>query len=140
MARLDVIMAETREFMARRERWRQLATVRGKVNFEWIETINQLKRDGELEKALDLTFECMDASERADRSEGDGSSTWAGWVERACVILRKLGDVDAEERLLERAVEVLPDRESLVKRLARARQLAEKSRQDGSRPNDGASN
>jgi len=124
--------------MARRERWRQLATVRGRVNFEWIEVIDQYKREGQLEKALDLTYECMDAAERADSEAGDGSSTWAAWVERACIILRKLGDFEAEVRLLEEAVERLPAREALAQRLTKAQALAERSRKRGPSGDDSA--
>lgn len=137
-AQFDAIVAETSRFMAQRERWRMLATVRGKVNFEWGSHIDQLKREGKLEEALQLTYECMDASERADDSAGDGSSTWAGWAERACIILRKMGDFEAEERLLQCAVAKLPDRESLVNRLAKAAVLAERARQREVSSADGA--
>lgn len=72
--------------------------VRGKNYIYWVPKIEQLKRDGRLEEALDLTLECCGAAER-DRG---GREPAPAYTRHAAIICRKLGYLVNERQVLER--------------------------------------
>jgi len=74
------------------------ALVRGKNYIYWVPEIEQLKRDGRLEEALDLALECCRAAER-DRQ---GREPAPAYTRHAAIICRKLGYLVNERRALER--------------------------------------
>lgn len=74
------------------------ALVRGKNYIYWVPKIEQLKRDGRLEEALDLTLECCRAAEH-DRS---GREPAPAYTRHAAIICRKLGYLTNEKSELER--------------------------------------
>lgn len=76
------------------------AKVRGKPYYEWIPTLDVLRRDGRDEEALELLNECIAAAERDHRSTGGGLAP--AYTLRAAIIHRKRGDLDAEVAVLER--------------------------------------
>lgn len=120
------IMAETEEWKARQAMWRSMRFVRS-MSFEAAsQTVDQLKREGRLEEALELAYECSDALERANAVIG---VTGAGsWYERQAIILRKLGDLEAEVRLIEDVRRRFPEKNLLAGRLHAARELMERKR------------
>jgi hypothetical protein len=87
------------------DEWRraeaEAAQVRGKHFSEWTGEIAQLKRDGRLAEALVLIYECIDATERADKVTGNGCPAPA-YYEKAAVIHRQQKDFDAEIQVLDR--------------------------------------
>lgn len=99
--------------------------VRGAFYLEWGDHIEQMKRDGNLEEALSLTYEVIDAAERVSKIEGDGLGA-AGWYARACIILRKMKDSESEIRLIKRVAREYPKMKKLNERLPAAQKLAEK--------------
>lgn len=78
----------------------EAALVRGRHYTRWADTIRQLKRDGQVEKALALALECVDATEREGRVSG--LSPAPGYTKMAAIIYRQRGDLDAEIALIER--------------------------------------
>lgn len=74
------------------------ATVRGKSYVYWVPRIEELKRSGRLEEALDLTLECCRAAER-DRG---GREPAPAYTRHAAIICRKLGYLVDEKRELDR--------------------------------------
>lgn len=95
--------------------------VRGIHYLEWIDHIDHMKRVGFLEEALSLTYECIDAAERVRAI--DGLQVGPGWYKRACIILRKLGDADAELRVIEGVLERWPQDAEFTRRLVSVRKL-----------------
>lgn len=85
---------DVREIPAKAKR----AMVRGKNYIYWVPEIEQLKRDGRLEEALDLTLECCRAAER-DRG---GREPAPAYTRHAAIICRKLGYLVDEKQELER--------------------------------------
>ncbi|MGO3885389.1 MAG: hypothetical protein ACTJHU_03740 [Mycetocola sp.] len=73
--------------------------VRGRHYTEHVEDVKRLKREDQLEDALALIYECIDASERQNAIDGYGVPP--GWYQNASIVLRKMGDYEADERLLE---------------------------------------
>lgn len=74
------------------------ATVRGKNYVYWVPRIEELKRLGRLEEALDLTLECCRAAER-DRGKREPAPAY---TRHAAIICRKLGYLVDEQRELQR--------------------------------------
>lgn len=74
------------------------ATVRGKSYIYWAPRIEELKREGRLEEALDLALECCGAAER-DRQSREPAPAY---TRHAAIICRKLGYLVDEIRILER--------------------------------------
>lgn len=71
---------------------------------ETVEPIQQLKREGRLQEALDLCYGAISAAE-ADR-EGREPAPW--YTEQAAIIHRKRGERDLEVAVLRRWVELCP--------------------------------
>jgi hypothetical protein len=67
---------------------------------DWSETVKQLKRDGELDKAIELLRQCADATEDEASATGLGVAPW--YFEQLAVCFRKQKDLDAEVAILER--------------------------------------
>jgi hypothetical protein len=90
---------------------------------EWVDTVSQLKRDGQLEGALDLLEHLMEATEAEATANNWGVATW--YYEQAAIVHSKRGDRAAEMAVLERfarqpkAPGVKPAK--LAERLARLR-------------------
>lgn len=80
------------------------ARVRDRHYTEWVETVKQMKRDGDHGEALQLLTECQDATIRAD---GAKPAPW--WFEQAAIIHRKDGDLDAEHAVIERYFQACGD-------------------------------
>lgn len=118
------ILDETAAWHERNELWKSMRFVRGMSFEEASKAVDQLKREGRLEEALDLAYACSDAMERANAVIG---ITGAGsWYERQAIILRKMGDYEAEVRLIEDVHRRFPDKKLIIDRLPRARALLEK--------------
>ncbi|MGP9528186.1 hypothetical protein [Glutamicibacter sp. AOP5-A2-18] len=100
--RVAVHHATVEDFSARNARENppkaKRAIVRGKNYIYWVPEIEQLKRDGHLEDALDLVLECCRAAER-DRQ---GREPAPAYTRHAAIICRKLGYLVDERRELER--------------------------------------
>ncbi len=99
--------------------------VRGVFYLEWGYHIDHLKRTGHLEEALALTYQVIEAAERVDALERQQYGA-AGWYRRAAIILRKLGDYEAEIRLIEDVLERYPGYSELSDRLPTSRRLLAK--------------
>ena len=107
----------------------QRATVRGKHYIWWVKTIEQLKRDGELQEALDLLMECIQAAER-DR----GNRAPAPWYStQGAIVARKLGYISDEVAIIRRYLGFRNPhkREAFEQRLAKAEALLEKKLASG---------
>lgn len=100
-----------------------LEIVRGRHYSEWVETIKQMKRDGEFEAALDLLGECQDATIRTRQNREP--APW--YFEQAAIIYRKTGRHAEEIACLERYLAECPAGhrgshfDSIAARLAKAR-------------------
>jgi hypothetical protein len=100
--------------------------VRGEWIFYWLPVIEQMKREGRLNEALELALECSDC---AARTLGYGPM-W-GWVQKVAVIARKMRRYDFEVEVLETFLATAwhPHAEdSARRRLAKARALRDASR------------
>jgi hypothetical protein len=103
--------------------------VRGRHYTEWTEYIRALKRSGELEAALELLYECIEAAER-DRG-GREPAPW--YTHAAAVMHRKRGEIHLEVAVMERWERACPPSEhgpgamqaKIADRLEKARQLLE---------------
>lgn len=73
-----------------------LRTVRGRSYMQWVEDIEQMKREGRYHLALDILYECIAAAEL----EVDGPPCWYTW--QAAIIHRKMRNYKAEVEVLER--------------------------------------
>lgn len=73
-------------------------TVRGRPYVEWVEPVEQLKREGKHDEALMLLLECIEAAEH-DR-HGYFPAPWYTW--QAAIIYRRQKNYGAEVRVLER--------------------------------------
>lgn len=101
--------------------------VRGRDVVEWVETIKQLRRDGNDDDALVLLTECILASERDSAAHSRSMPTW--YTEQAAIILRKRGDYAGEIAVLERYLSQSREgkgKVSIAERLVKARAVAEK--------------
>lgn len=76
------------------------ALVRGRHFTRWVDSIRQLKRDGNVDDALILALECVDATEREARVRG--LSPAPAYTEMAAIIYRQRGDLDSEIAIIER--------------------------------------
>lgn len=97
------------------------AMMRGEPLFYWSPVIEQLKRAGRLNEALELAIECADC---AERTLGYGPM-W-GWVKRVAIIARKMRRHDFEVEILERFLATVwdPERQDEARtRLGKARAL-----------------
>jgi hypothetical protein len=73
----------------------------GKHYTEYVETANNLKRQGRLDEAAELPGHLVDATENEARNNaGCGVAPW--YYEQLAIIHAKRGDVDAEVAILER--------------------------------------
>ncbi len=105
-----------------------LSLVRGRHFTEWAEPIRELKREGRVDEALKLALECVDATERASRS--DGLAPAPAYTTMAAIIYRQRKDYAAEIAVLERYQRACPPRRKSSKiadRLAKARELKVKA-------------
>lgn len=96
--------------------------VRGRDFVEWVETIKQLRREGNNEEAFVLLSECIDAGERDAKAHGYQPPYW--YTEQAAIILRKRGDLAAEVAALERFLAACPHGQpqlDMAERLIKAR-------------------
>ncbi|GGG64541.1 hypothetical protein GCM10011374_30230 [Kocuria dechangensis] len=92
--------------------------VRGRHYTEWVEQVQQFKRDGQNENALALLLECVAATLHDE--DLSGAAPW--YTEQAAIVLRKLGDLDGEIKILEHHLSHDPHpRPKLRERLAKAR-------------------
>lgn len=126
--RISAEIERNREMRLASKRVRQ---VRGRDPWDHMPEIAQLKRDGQLEEALALIYECMDASARSDQVElafGSylGTEPSGRWWNEAGIVLRRMGDCDSEVRLLERLLDEWPKAERIKHRLDKAKQLQAK--------------
>lgn len=76
------------------------ALVRGRHYTRWVGTIRQHKRDGNVDHALALALECVDATEREGRVSG--LSPAPAYTEMAAIIHRQRGELDSEIAIVER--------------------------------------
>lgn len=67
---------------------------------EWVNTVTKLKRDGQLEAALELLGHLMDATESEAAANNWGVAPW--YYEQAANVHSKRGDRAAEIAVLER--------------------------------------
>lgn len=112
----------------REARAKRASKVRGLQLWDWIPTIDQMKRDQEYEEALALTLECINAMERYNAAMRlDGGA--AGWYERAAIIYRKLKDYDGEIELIDRGLSYMPEHEGLAYRRGRVVVLRDRAKQ-----------
>jgi len=105
-----------------------LSLVRGRHFTEWPDIIRQLKRDGQVDDALELALECVEATERASRA--DGLEPAPAYTTMAAIIYRQRKDYAAEIAVLERYQRACPPgRKSskIADRLAKARELKAKA-------------
>lgn len=148
-AELDVAEAEERA----------AGLVRGRHFLDWGEELKRLKRDQNLDKALALAVQIIEATERQQAAEASHAELRArvlggepdqylpretppGWTEHAAIILRKLGRYDEEVAVIDRweAHAGGPDRWvgathlKLLQRREKASQLAEAASLDPSPP------
>jgi len=82
----------------------QAGMVNGHHYLELIEPIKNLKRQGRLEEALELTYQAIQGAEQ-DR---DGREPAPAYTIEAAIILRKLGRRDEEIQVLERWLALCP--------------------------------
>lgn len=75
----------------------EASLLRGQPVFYWSPVIDQFKREGRLNEALELAIECAD---HAGRALGYGP-VW-GWVKKVAIIARKMRRYDFEVEVLER--------------------------------------
>lgn len=75
-------------------------TVRRRHYVAWVDAIKELKREGHLEKALELLYECIEAVERSSDVDGLPMPPW--YTENAAIVHRKLGQLNRELDVLER--------------------------------------
>lgn len=73
---------------------------RGRHYTEWVATVKQLKRDGELDEAERLLRGLIGATEAESRATSTGVAPW--YYEQLAIIYRKWGDLRAELAVLER--------------------------------------
>ncbi|MHA7617472.1 tetratricopeptide repeat protein [Cellulosimicrobium cellulans] len=105
-----------------------VSLVRGRHFTEWAEPIRELKREGRVDEALKLALECVDATERASRS--DGLAPAPAYTTMAAIIYRQRKDYAAEIAILERYQRACPPgRKSskITDRLAKTRELKAKA-------------
>lgn len=109
--------------------------VGGRHFTEWAETIRQLKRDGHLEEALALCYECIDAVEREAMVDQFRMPAW--YTEQAAITHRKLGQLVEEVAVLQRyGLHVFGDPSVFEHRIAAAFRLMARatSKKQGSPP------
>lgn len=102
-----------------------MTKVRGRPYFEWIPTIDEMRRDGRHDDALALLGECITAAERDART--NHGIIAPAYTLRAAMIHRKLVDPAAEIAVLERYVKASPSgmsNDRVVDRLVSARAIA----------------
>jgi hypothetical protein len=101
--------------------------VRGFRYTEWPQGVRQLKRDGAVDLALEILYECIDAAEQ----ERNGREPAPWYTHEAAVIHRGRKEFAAEVAILERWENACPPGErgtgamqsKLAERLAKARLL-----------------
>ena len=88
---------------------------------ETVEPIQQLKREGRLQEALDLCYGAIEAAE----NDTDGREPAPWYTEQAAIIHRKRGERDQEVSVLERWLSLCPperrDGSKISQRLAKLR-------------------
>ena len=98
-----------RQFEAGR-RMRALAErasqVRGRHYIQWVSTLDDLREQGDDEQALPLLLEIIEAAERAAQIQG--LEPPPGYTERAAVIYRRQGNLEAEVAILRRYLDACP--------------------------------
>lgn len=124
--RHEIILVEMADFARRREESAAAQRVRDRPVAEWVPEIARMKRENNLEGALELTYECMDAMRRGNLIMW-GKPMVNGWVVNAAVILRKMGDLDTERRLLESGLSEYPNDAILLQRMRKSRELGDRS-------------
>lgn len=100
-------------------------TVRRRHYVAWADEVRGLKREGQMEKALELLYECIEAVERSADLDGLSMSPW--YTEHAAIAHRKLGQLNRELEVLQRYRDhprAIPD--AFTDRIAKARQLIAK--------------
>ncbi|TDZ80136.1 hypothetical protein DE4585_03887 [Mycobacteroides salmoniphilum] len=96
--------------------------VRSRDFVEWVETIKQLRREGNNDEAFVLLSECIDAAERDAKAHGYQPPYW--YTEQVAIILRKRGDLAGEVAALERFLAASPPGQpqpDMAERLIKAR-------------------
>lgn len=81
-----------------------MGLVRGLHYLELIEPIKQLKREKRFPEALDLCYVAIEGAERG--RDGREPAPW--YTEQAAIVHRKLGEREAEIRVLERWLRACP--------------------------------
>jgi hypothetical protein len=98
-----------RQFEAGR-RMRALAErasqVRGRHYIQWVSTLDELREQGDDEQALPLLLEIIEAAERAAQIQS--LEPPPGYTERAAVIYRRQGNLEAEVAILRRYLDACP--------------------------------
>ena len=105
----------------------------GQPLWDWLAYVQGLEREGRLEEALQLLGALITAAEQ--EAEVSGREPAPAYTERAAIIHRKRRDYAAEIAVIERWERACPPEKrgpgatqaKLLKRLERARELAEKS-------------
>jgi len=104
----------------------------GKHYTEYVETVNELKRAGELEKAEQLLLELIKAVESESKAEKFGVAPW--YYEQLAIIYRKRKDYSKEIKILERFARQRhapgASTPKLLERLQKARELAASKREN----------
>ena len=75
-------------------------TVRGRHFTEYVETVKELRRQGDEEAAEHLLLELIDATEAEAHAEGLGVAPW--YYEQLAILYRKQGCPEKEVAILER--------------------------------------
>lgn len=157
LARIDRFEELRAELDAAEAEERAAGRVRGRHYLDWGEELKQLKRDQNLDEALALAIQIIEATERQQAAEASHAELRArvlggepdqylpretppGWTEHAAIILRKLGRYDEEVAVIDRWKDHAgsPDRWvgathlKLLQRREKASQLAEAASLDPS--------
>ena len=74
--------------------------VDGKHFTRYIDTVKELKRKGEYDRAINLLLKLVEATEDESRVEGFGVAPW--YYEQLAIIYKKIRDKDNEIKILER--------------------------------------
>jgi hypothetical protein len=111
-------------------RYARALLVNGKMPFEWIDTIAEMKREKNYDEALTLALACVEAEEAGHRVNAKLPPAPA-YYEQAAIIFRKQKRYADEVEIIERYLELAKKRahQKMKDRLPKAKALLEKQRQ-----------
>lgn len=91
----------------------------GRMYFDWTDTVKQLKREGDLDGAIELLRHCADAVEDESRAKRDWSA--APWYfEQLAICFSKQRDFESEVAILDRYLALPGATNKLAGRRAKA--------------------